>query len=346
MRQPPRRPQPGRTSSSTTSTTCATRSPAPSTRCSSCRRPRHGWPTGGGTPRRSSPTLVLPVAGGHDDGSLPAQQRRPEPAGRARRSTARTRWPATCAPPATSTYIAGKFLTTWPKTKLPPCFTDSTVMWGGYTNVAVKVDGVSQTGDGLLHDVPRQPRDGSTSPRPCRPAPFLLYETPQAPHWVNITNPDGTTSRLAVPDTQVRRRRVGTCSGVPEADRSDKPAYVRNMNFTTAQAPGDVPEPAASDHDCRRRVRGDDAAAVRPRRPRQHPGHPLLRQWLHVGRARPLGEVRTLRAVHPSAAAGALARPLRARDGHHPHGLVPRPAADDARGCGHHPASECTAAGR
>ena len=78
---------------------------------------------------------------------------------------------------------------------------------------------------------------GSTSPRPSSgTAPFLLYETPQAPHWVNITNPNGTTSKLAVPDTAYATASVGTCSGVPEADRSDKPAYVRTMNYTTAQA--------------------------------------------------------------------------------------------------------------
>jgi N-acetylglucosamine-6-sulfatase len=134
------------------------------------------------------------------------------------------------------TYEDGKFLTTWPKSKLPPCFTHSTVMWGGYNNVAVKVDGVSQTASGYSttylgnrgrHYITQALSAGS---------PFLLYETPQTPHWVNITNPDGTVSRLAVPDTEYANATVGTCSGVPEADRSDKPAYVRTMNFTTAQA--------------------------------------------------------------------------------------------------------------
>ena len=134
------------------------------------------------------------------------------------------------------TYLDGKFLTTWPKTKLPPCFTGSTVMWGGYSNVAVKVNGVSQTATGYsttyLGNRGRQYITTALSGT----APFLLYETPQAPHWVNITNPNGTTSKLAVPDTAYANASVGTCSGVPETDRSDKPAYVRSMNFTTAQA--------------------------------------------------------------------------------------------------------------
>jgi N-acetylglucosamine-6-sulfatase len=134
-----------------------------------------------------------------------------------------------------ATYLDGKFLVTWPKTSLPPCFDHSTVMWGGYNNVAVKVDGVSRTASGYSTTyLGNQGRSYITSAL-SGSKPFLLYETPQAPHWVNITNPDGTTSKLAVPDTQYANANVGTCSGVPEADRSDKPAYVRTMNYTTAQ---------------------------------------------------------------------------------------------------------------
>ena len=66
--------------------------------------------------------------------------------------------------------------------------------------------------------------------------PFLLYETPQAPHWAEISNPDGTTSRLAVPEPKYASTPVGTCSGVREPDRSDKPAYVRNSSFSQASA--------------------------------------------------------------------------------------------------------------
>jgi N-acetylglucosamine-6-sulfatase len=135
-----------------------------------------------------------------------------------------------------ATYLDGKFLTTWPKTSLPPCFDHSTVMWGGYNNVSVKVDGTSRTGSGYSTTyLGNQGRSYITSAL-SGTKPFLLYETPQAPHWVKITNPNGSVSRLAVPDTQYASAAVGTCSGVPEADRSDKPAYVRTMNHTTAQA--------------------------------------------------------------------------------------------------------------
>ena len=134
-----------------------------------------------------------------------------------------------------ATYLDGKFLTTWPKTTLPPCFDHSTVMWGGYTNVQVRVDGVSRTASGYSTTyLGNQGRTYITQAL-AGTKPFLLYETPQAPHWVDTTV-NGSPAKLAVPDTQYANANVGTCSGVPEADRSDKPAYVRTMNFSTAKA--------------------------------------------------------------------------------------------------------------
>jgi arylsulfatase A-like enzyme len=109
-------------------------------------------------------------------------------------------------------------------------------MWGGYRGFGVRVDGVAQTVTGysttFLGTRGRQYLTTALSGT----APFLLYEAPQAPHWVAINNPDGSVSRLAVPDTAYASADVGSCSGVPEADRSDKPAYVRTMNHTPAQA--------------------------------------------------------------------------------------------------------------
>jgi arylsulfatase A-like enzyme len=135
-----------------------------------------------------------------------------------------------------STYMAGKFLISWPKTTTPPCFTNSTVMWGGYRNVAVKVNGVSRSTTGYSTTyLGNQGRQYITSALNGT-APFLLYETPHAPHWSEISNPDGTTSRYAIPDTPYANTAVGTCSGVPETDRSDKPRYVRYMSYTTSQA--------------------------------------------------------------------------------------------------------------
>jgi N-acetylglucosamine-6-sulfatase len=135
-----------------------------------------------------------------------------------------------------ATYVDGKFLTSWPKTTRPPCFLHSTVIWGGYNNVASRVDGVSKkllgydtTALGVRgREYVTQALNGA--------APFLLYETPQAPHWIEVTNPDGTTVRRAVPDTKYADAPVGNCAAAPETDKSDKPPYIRNSNFTPAQA--------------------------------------------------------------------------------------------------------------
>jgi N-acetylglucosamine-6-sulfatase len=132
------------------------------------------------------------------------------------------------------TYEAGKFLTTWPKTKLPPCFTHSTVMWGGYNNVNVKVDGVSKTASGYSTTYLGTRGREYIGDALTTTAPFLLYETPQAPHWVNVTK-NGTTTQLAVPEAKYASSPVGSCAVVPEPDRSDKPAYVRHQNYTIAQ---------------------------------------------------------------------------------------------------------------
>ena len=135
-----------------------------------------------------------------------------------------------------ATYVAGKFLTTWPRTQTPPCFDHSTVMWGGYNNVGMRTDGVWRTMPGYTTTVlGMRGREYITSALSLG-KPFLLYEAPQAPHWAEIQNPDGTTSRLAVPEPKYASAAVGTCSGVRETDRSDKPAYVRSSNFSQSSA--------------------------------------------------------------------------------------------------------------
>ena len=135
-----------------------------------------------------------------------------------------------------ATYMAGKFLVSWPKTSLPPCFDRSTVMWGGYRGFGVRVDGVARTGTGYSTTyLANRGREYLTAAL-SGTAPFLLYETPHAPHWVAINHPDGGRGVRRVGDREARDAAVGSCSGVPEADRSDKPAYVRTMNHTPAQA--------------------------------------------------------------------------------------------------------------
>lgn len=133
-----------------------------------------------------------------------------------------------------TTYLAGKFLTTWPRTTLPPCFTRSTVMWGGYQDVQVRIDGVSRRAAGYSTTYVGVRGREYVQQAVAQGKPFLLYETPQAPHEVDVTLPDGSVEKLAVPEAKYADVDTGPCAGVPEADRTDKPQYVRNQNHSAA----------------------------------------------------------------------------------------------------------------
>ena len=212
-----------------------------------------------------------------------------------------------------ATYIAGKFLTTWPRTQTPPCFDHSTVMWGGYNDVGMRTDGVWKTMQGYSTTyLGNRGREYITSALGLG-KPFLLYETPQAPHWVGR---HGQRHRDAArcPRTEVRERRRRHLFGGPRG-RPERQAHIRAEHRTSASASAQLM--------CQSQLRAimsadDEFAAtmqllVGPRRLGEHAGDLLRRQRLHVGRARPLGEVRALRAVDPGPAAGPLAWPRHRR---------------------------------
>lgn len=133
-------------------------------------------------------------------------------------------------------YLSGKFLTTWSRTIEPPCYDHSTVMYGGYNNVLTKVDGQTRTLRGYstnqLGNVGRDYiADGLATGQP-----FMLYEATEAPHTVPVKQADGTSVDLAVPEPKYADAPVSSCVGTPEANRGDKPAYVRHTNVTAAEA--------------------------------------------------------------------------------------------------------------
>ena len=70
----------------------------------------------------------------------------------------RTRWRATCRAPATRPTSTASSSRPGRRRRVPPCFDHSTVMWGGYNNVATKVDGVSKKSYRLLDDRARRAR--------------------------------------------------------------------------------------------------------------------------------------------------------------------------------------------
>ena len=197
---------------------------------------------------------------------------------------------------------------------------------------ATRVDGTCQEERRLLDDRARRPRPGVRHQGLASGKPFFLYETPQAPHWVEVTESDGTVVRRARPGHQVRQRHRRQLRRGPGAGPRRQARLRAQPELHDRPGAGHVPEPAAGDHDGGRRVRRHHAAAVRPRRPRQHPRHLQLRQRLHVGRARAHREVRAVRAVAARAAVDPLARARRRRDQHHPPRVLHRPDADDARG--------------
>ena len=114
-----------------------------------------------------------------------------------------------------ATYIAGKFLTTWPKAQRPPCFDHSSVIWGGYSNVAARVDGVARTASGYSTTwLGNRGREYLTQAL-SGTAPFLLYETPQAPHWVNVTSRTARRPSARSRTRSTRTRRSAPAPGCP-----------------------------------------------------------------------------------------------------------------------------------
>ena len=204
-------------------------SPAGSTCCASCPRRGHGWPTGAVHPDVRGRPVLLSVPGSHDDRKVPAQQRRPGPAGRpaVRRSPLDGLLPARRR---VRHLLAGKFLTTWPKTSLPPCFDRSTIMWGGYRDFPVRVDGVAQTVTGYSTTyLGNRGRQYLTAPvRHCA-LPALRGTAGAA--LGRHQQPRRHLSRLAVPDTAYASTAVGSCSEFPRPT-DPTPAYVRTMNHT------------------------------------------------------------------------------------------------------------------
>ena len=189
-------------------------------------------------------------------------------------------------------------------------------MWGGYNNVATRVDGVARDDGRLLDDRPRRP-GSRVHHRGARARQAVPAVRDAAGAALGGRDQPGRHDDPAspCPEHEVRRR-----AGRRPARRRSRPTARTSRrtsatpNRTPAQGQEMCAEPAAGDHDRRRRVRRDDAAAVRPRRARQHAGDLLLGQRLHVGRPRADREVRR-RTSRPCACRCSCAGPARSRAG-------------------------------
>jgi arylsulfatase A-like enzyme len=125
------------------------------------------------------------------------------------------------------TAMVGKFLNRWPLRRAPPHFDHWASGASPHIDPVFNVNGTVRTVDGYSTSLvgwfaTRFLRDFEANDA----APWLLYVAPHSPHfpWV--------------PAARHRSRPVGAWSGNPavfEADRSDKPSYVRSGSFSIGQ---------------------------------------------------------------------------------------------------------------
>jgi N-acetylglucosamine-6-sulfatase len=129
------------------------------------------------------------------------------------------------------TAMAGKFLVSWRLRDAPPSFERYTTIGRGYRDYDANVDGrirrVQQYSTTFLGERLRTYLRGFEADDA---RPWFAYYAPQAPH------PDGDGLRsTAVPDTAYAGAPVPRCVRPNEADRSDKPPYVRTVAYREAE---------------------------------------------------------------------------------------------------------------
>ena len=126
------------------------------------------------------------------------------------------------------TGMAGKFLLEWRNSDRPPFFDRWALTTGGYVNVPFGTDQGTITADYTTSETRRQAVRMLNIFEADDRRPFFLYLAPQAPHAASTPGTFPAEPKYASAD-------VGPCNpspGVLEADKSDKPPWVRNYNTT------------------------------------------------------------------------------------------------------------------
>jgi N-acetylglucosamine-6-sulfatase len=121
------------------------------------------------------------------------------------------------------TGMSGKFLVDWPGSTPPPYFDKHTVITGGYYNYSAWVDSTTARTVSTYSTtfLASQLRSYLTGFEAQDSRPWFAYYAPQAPHVA------GGWKSLATPETKYASTPVATCAKPGEADRSDKPQYLR-----------------------------------------------------------------------------------------------------------------------
>ncbi|MFJ6622277.1 sulfatase [Kitasatospora sp. NPDC091335] len=125
------------------------------------------------------------------------------------------------------TGLFGKYLNSWTLADNPPHFEEWALLKPAYENADWNINGTVQTLTGYTTDIIRNRTLAFLDKAATDPRPWFAYVTPYASHEPNV--PAARYADTVVPPWNGR-------PSVPEDDRSDKPAYIRNATATLADA--------------------------------------------------------------------------------------------------------------
>ncbi len=123
------------------------------------------------------------------------------------------------------TGLFGKYLNAWNVADNPPHFEEFALLKPSYVDGTYNVDGTVTTISGYTTTVIKNKTLNFLDKAATDTRPWFAYVTPYASHGPRT--PEDKYADVAVPDWSGR-------PGVPEPDRSDKPAYIQNATGTVA----------------------------------------------------------------------------------------------------------------
>ncbi|MEU9143678.1 sulfatase [Streptomyces sp. NPDC048349] len=123
------------------------------------------------------------------------------------------------------TGLFGKYLNSWTLADNPPHFEEFALLQPGYVDAQWNVNGTVQTINGYTTNIIKNRTLNFLDKAATDTRPWFAYVTPYASHGPRT--PEAKYAGTPVPDWNGR-------PSVPENDRSDKPAYIRNATGTLA----------------------------------------------------------------------------------------------------------------
>ncbi|MEV0846285.1 sulfatase [Streptomyces sp. NPDC049954] len=123
------------------------------------------------------------------------------------------------------TGLFGKFLNSWKLAENPPHFEDFALLQPGYVDARWNINGTVQTINGYTTEIIKNRTLDFLDEAATDSRPWFAYVTPYASHGPR--RPEEKYKGTAVPEWNGR-------PSVPEADRSDKPGYIRDATGTLA----------------------------------------------------------------------------------------------------------------